>query len=369
MLKRRLLVPALLVALAGCGDPGSAVDAPPPEAVAVEGAPGADGGIARGGQGVTLRAVRSRGRLICGVNQGLIGFAYPDNRGRWRGFDVDFCRAMAAVIFNNPDAVRFQPLSSKERFTALVSGEVDVLWRNTTWTLSRDTGNGLDFAGVNYYDGQGFMVPRSLNVKSVTELNGARICVQTGTTTELTLADYFRSKGLKYEGVVVDTEDQARSNYAREACDAFTTDISQLAAARTTLANPNDHIILPEVVSKEPLGPAVRQGDSQWRDITAWTLYALLLAEEMGVTKANVDQMRANSTDPEVRRLLGVEGGMGPMMGLTNDWAYRAIKHMGNYGEIFDRNVGRGSPLKLERGINATWKSNPPGLMYAPPIR
>jgi general L-amino acid transport system substrate-binding protein len=365
---KRLAVFVLLGSLAACGNPGSAVDGPPPEAVAVDGAPAANG-PAMGGQGATLKAVKARGRLVCGVNQGLIGFAYPDNRGRWRGFDVDFCRAMAAAIFGDPNAVRFQPLSSKERFTAVVSGEVDVLWRNTTWTLSRDTGNALDFAGVNYYDGQGFMVPKSLNVHSVAELSGARICVQTGTTTELTLADYFRARGLKYEPVVVETEDQARSNYAKEACDALTTDVSQLAAARSTLSNPNDHIILPEVVSKEPLGPAVRQGDSQWRDIVSWTLYATILAEELGVTQANVDEMRRNSKDPETRRLLGVEGGMGAMMGLSDDWAYRVIKAEGNYSEIFERNIGRTSPMKLERGINALWSTDKPGLMYAPPVR
>ena len=365
---KRLATVVLIGGLAACGNPGSAVDGPAPTAPGVEGAPsGATG--APGAQGATLRTVKARGRLICGVNEGLVGFAYPDNRGRWRGFDIDFCRAMAAALFNNPDAVRFQPLSSKERFTAVVSGEVDVLWRNTTWTLSRDSGNALDFAGVNYYDGQGFMVPKSLKVKSVAELNGARICVQTGTTTELTLADYFRARGLKYEGVVVDTEDQARSNYAKEACDALTTDVSQLAAARSTLANPNDHIILPEVVSKEPLGPAVRQGDSQWRDFVAWTLYAVIRAEELGITQANVDQMRASSKDPETRRFLGVEGGMGTMMGLTDDWAYRIVKHVGNYGEIFERNIGRTSPMKLERGINAIWSTDRAGLMYAPPFR
>ncbi|MBX7247787.1 MAG: amino acid ABC transporter substrate-binding protein [Caulobacteraceae bacterium] len=365
---KRLAVFAVLGSLAACGNPGSAVDGPPPEAVAVDGAPSANG-PAMGAQGATLKTVKARRRLVCGVNQGLIGFAYPDNRGRWRGFDVDFCRAMAAAIFGDPNAVRFQPLSSKERFTAVVSGEVDVLWRNTTWTLSRDSGNALDFAGVNYYDGQGFMVPKSLNVHSVTELNGARICVQTGTTTELTLADYFRARGLKYEPVVVETEDQARANYAKEACDALTTDVSQLAAVRSTLSNPNDHIILPEVVSKEPLGPAVRQGDSQWRDIVAWTLYATILAEELGITQANVDQMRRNSKDPETRRLLGVEGGMGAMLGLSNDWAYRIIKAEGNYGEIFQRNIGRTSPMKLERGINALWSTDKPGLMYSPPVR
>ena len=364
-----LAAASLVLTLAACGDPGSAVDEPPPSAVAVEGAPSESLGTAGRGQGVTLRTVRSRGFVNCGVHPGLIGFAYTDNRGRWRGFDADFCRATAAVIFNNPNAVRFQPLSSKERFTALTSGEVDVLWRNTSWTYSRDTGNALDFPGVNYYDGQGFMVPRSLQVASATELNGARVCVQSGSTTELNLADYFRSKGLRYEGVVVDTEDQARANYAKEACDAFTADISALAAARTTMPNPNAHIILPEVISKEPLGPVVRQGDDQWADIIRWTLYALIMAEELGVTKENVDQMRASSTNPEVRRLLGVEGGLGPMLGLTNDWAYRAIKHMGNYGQIFDRNVGRSSSMKLERGLNALWTANPPGLMYAPPVR
>jgi len=365
---KRIAAIALVGLLASCKDPGSAVDGPPPAAVAVDGAPSASVGNG-GAQGATLRTVKARGRLVCGVNQGLIGFAFPDNRGRWRGFDVDFCRAVAAAVFGNPEAVRFQPLSSKERFTAVVSGEVDVLFRNTTWTLSRDTGNALDFAGVNYYDGEGFMVPKSLNVHSVAELNGARICVQTGTTTELTLADYFRARGLKYEGVVVDSEDQARANYAKEACDALTTDVSQLAAVRSTLSNPADHIILPEVISKEPLGPAVRQGDSQWRDIIAWTIYATVLAEELHITQANVDQVRATSKDPETRRLLGVEGGMGAQLGLPNDWAYKIIKAEGNYGEIFERNIGRTSPMKLERGINALWSTDKPGLMYAPPVR
>ncbi|MFN4287067.1 MAG: amino acid ABC transporter substrate-binding protein [Brevundimonas sp.] len=355
--------------LAACGDPGSAVDQSPPTAAGVEGVP--DSSLTEGARpsGQTLRTVRQRGRLHCGVHQGLVGFAYTDNRGRWRGFDVDFCRATAAAVLGNADAIRFSPLSARERFTALQSGEVDVLWRNTSWTLSRDASLGLDFGGVNYYDGQGFMVRRSLNLNSATELNGARICVQTGSTTELNLADYFRARGLRYEAVVVETEDQARSNYAREACDAFTADISALAAARTTMPNPQSHMILPEVISKEPLGPVVRQDDAQWADIVRWTLYAIVLAEELGVTSQNVDEMRRTSTNPDVRRLLGVEGGFGEMLGLGNDWAANAIRAVGNYGQIFDRNIGSGSPLDLERGLNAQWNAPRPGLMYAPPIR
>jgi general L-amino acid transport system substrate-binding protein len=366
---KRVLCAALLAGLAACKDPGSAVNEPPPVARGVEGAP--DAGLVEAGkqQGATLRVVRARGRLNCGVNVGQVGFAYTDNRGRWRGFDTDFCRAMAAAVFGDPNAVRFVPLSAKERFTALQSGEVDVLWRNTSWTFSRDTENRLDFAGINYFDGQGFMVRRSLGLASATELNGARVCVQSGSTTELNLADFFRAKGLKYVPVVVESEDQARGAYLREACDAYTADISELAAARTVLDNPTAHVILPEVISKEPLGPVVRQGDSQWADVTRWTLFATLLAEEFGVTSDNVDKMRAGSSNPEVRRLLGAEGGYGRMLGLNDDWAYRAVKAVGNYGEIFDRNLGRGSPLKLSRGLNAQWNANPPGLMYAPPMR
>jgi general L-amino acid transport system substrate-binding protein len=366
---KRILFAALLVTLSACKDPGSAVHEPPPAARGVEGAPDMSLGEAAKQQGATLRLVRARGRLNCGVNVGQVGFAYTDNRGQWRGFDVDFCRATAAAIFGDPNAVRFVPLSSKERFTALQSGEVDVLWRNTSWTFSRDSENRLDFAGINYFDGQGFMVRRSLGLNSATELNGARICVQTGSTTELNLADFFRAHGLKYVPVVVDTEDQMRNNYMREACDAYTADISELAAARSVMDNPGAHVILPEVISKEPLGPVVRQGDSQWEDVVRWTLFATLLAEEAGVTTQNVDQLRANSTNPEVRRLLGVEGGFGRLLGLGDDWAYRVVKAEGNYGQIFDRNLGRGSPLKLERGLNALWNANPPGLMYAPPLR
>lgn len=366
---RRIAAAAILLALGACGDPGSAVDDPPPAVAPVDGAPDASLAESRRATGDTVRAIKARGRVRCGVHQGLVGFAYTDNRGRWRGFDVDFCRATAAVVLGDPNKVQFVPLSSKERFAALQSGEVDVLWRNTSWTFSRDAANGLDFAGVNYFDGQGFMVRRTLNLSSATELNGARICVQTGSTTELNLADFFRTKGLRYDAVVVDTEDQARANYSREACDAFTADISALAAARTTMNNPGEHMILPEVISKEPLGPVVRQGDDQWADVVRWTLYALILAEELGVTSQNADDLRRTSTNPEVRRLLGVEGGFGAMLGVSNDWAYRAITSVGNYGQIFERNIGQGSPLKLERGLNALWTARAPGLVYAPPMR
>lgn len=365
----RLLAAAALVGLGACGDPGSAVDGPPPAAAPVKGAPAASGPAGPAAQGATLKAVKSRGRLNCGVNPNQIGFSYTDNKGDWRGFDVDFCKATAAAVSGDAKKVRFVALSATERFTALQSGEVDVLWRNTSWTFTRDADNRLDFGGINYFDGQGFLVRKSLGLASATELGGARICVQTGSTTELNLADWFRSKGLTYKPIVVDTPAAARANYNKEACDAFTADISELAAARASMDNPSAHVILPEVISKEPLGPVVRQGDNQWGDIVRWTLYALILAEEHGVTQANVDQMRKTSTDPEVRRLLGVEGGFGRMLGLDDAWAYRAIKAVGNYGEIFNRNVGPGSPLKLDRGLNALWSAPRPGLMYAPPMR
>jgi general L-amino acid transport system substrate-binding protein len=369
MIKRTLLA-ALLLTLAGCKDPGSAVNEPPPMATAIKGAP--DASLVEGVkvQGATLKAIRARGHLNCGVNTGLIGFAFTDNGGKWQGFDIDFCHATAAVIFGDPNAVRFIPLGSTERFTALQSGEVDVLWRNTSWTFSRDTGNHLDFAGINYFDGQGFLVRRSLNLHSAAELTGARICVQTGSTTELNVADFFRSKGIKYTPVVVDTEDQAHADYAREACDALTADMSELASVRTILDDPNAHMLLPEVISKEPFGPVVRQGDSQWEDVIRWTLNATLLAEELGITRENVDDVRRTSTNPEIRRLLGVEHGYGAMLGVSDDWAYRIIKNEGNYGQIFERNLGKSSALKLDRGMNALWNAQPkPGLMYAPPLR
>jgi general L-amino acid transport system substrate-binding protein len=317
----------------------------------------------------TLNAVKRRGRLNCGVHEGLIGFAYTDNRGVWRGFDVDFCRAMAAAVLGDPQAVRFVPIQIGDRFEALNSGRIDVLWRNTSWTLARDAGDGLEFAGINYYDGQGFLVRRSLNLTSATELNGARICVQRGSTTELNLADYFGARGLRYTPVLMDSETAAREAYGREDCDAFTGDVSALASGRTTLPNPQSHAILPDIISKEPLGPVVRRGDDQWTDIVRWTLNSLILAEELGVTADNARSLAEASTDPRVRRLLGVEGEYGAMLGLSESWASDAIVAVGNYGEIFDRNLGSRSPLDLARGLNAQWNATPAGQIYALPIR
>ncbi|MDQ4137213.1 MAG: amino acid ABC transporter substrate-binding protein [Pseudomonadota bacterium] len=314
----------------------------------------------------TLASVKQKGTLACGSNTGLAGFGVPDPQGNWAGFDVDFCRAIAAAVFNDPAKVRFVPLAAKDRFTALQSGEVDVLARNTTWTMSRDAQLGLEFVGVNYYDGQGFMVRKSLGVSSAKELNGASICTQQGTTTELNLADYFRANNMKYEVVAFATSDETFKAYDSGRCDAFTTDASGLYAERLRASNPDDHIVLPEIISKEPLGPSVRQGDSQWADLVRFVHNAMLNAEELGVTKANVDQMK-NSANPEIKRLLGTEGKFGESIGLTEDWAYRVIKHVGNYGEVFERNVGEGSRLKIKRGQNALWTKG--GLQYGIPIR
>jgi general L-amino acid transport system substrate-binding protein len=314
----------------------------------------------------TLNTVKSRGMLNCGANGTLAGFGLPDAQGNWTGLDVDFCRAVAAAIFNDPTKVKFSPLTAKDRFTALQSGEVDVLARNTTWTSSRDTALGLNFTGINYYDGQAFMVRKSIKVNSALELNDASVCVQQGTTTELNLADYFRANRMKFKSVTFATSNEALKAYDSARCDAYTTDASGLYAERLRLATPNDHIVLPEIISKEPLGPAVRHGDDQWFDIVKWVHFAMITAEELGITKANVDEQQ-KSDNPEVKRLLGSEGKHGEALGLTNDWAYRMIKHVGNYGEIFERNVGQGSPLKIARGLNALWTKG--GLQYAPPIR
>ena len=314
----------------------------------------------------TLNQVKARGVLQCGSNTGLAGFGQPDAQGNWSGLDVDICRAISAAIFNDPTKVKFVPLSSKDRFTALQSGEVDVLSRNTTWTMSRDTTLGLEFGPVNYYDGQGFMVRKKLKVASAMELSGASVCTQQGTTTELNLADFFRANKLKYEVVAFASSDETIKAYDAGRCDVFTTDASGLYAERLKLTNPDDHIVLPEIISKEPLGPAVRHGDNQWNDIVKWSHYAMVTAEEFGVTKANVDEMM-KSTNPEIKRLLGTEGNFGEAIGLTSDWAARIIKHVGNYGESFDRNVGAGSRLKIARGVNALWSKG--GLQYAPPIR
>jgi general L-amino acid transport system substrate-binding protein len=314
----------------------------------------------------TLNTVKSRGMLNCGSNGTLAGFGLPDSQGRWTGLDVDLCKAIAAAIFNDPSKVKFVPLTAKDRFTALQSGEVDVLARNTTWSMSRDTSLGLNFTGVNYYDGQGFIVRKALKVNSALELNDAAVCVQQGTTTELNLADYFRANKMKLKTVTFATADEALKSYDASRCDAYTTDVSGLAGERLRLANPGDHVVLPEIISKEPLGPAVRHGDDQWFDIVKWTHFIMINAEELGVTKANVDDM-LKSDNPDVKRLLGTEGKFGEALGLTNDWAVRVIKQVGNYGEVFEKNVGQGSPLKIARGLNALW--NKGGLQYAPPVR
>lgn len=314
----------------------------------------------------TLNTVKQRGVLQCGANTGLAGFGVPDAQGNWAGLDVDYCRAISAAIFNDPAKVKFVPLSAKDRFTALQSGEVDVLVRNSTWTMSRDTSLGLNFTGVNYYDGQGFMVRKKLGVSSALELNGASVCTQQGTTTELNLSDFFRANKIKYEVVAFASSDETVKAYDAGRCDAFTTDASGLYAERLKLTNPDEHIVLPEIISKEPLGPSVRHGDDTWLDLVKWVHFAMLNAEELGVTKANVDQM-LKSENPEIKRLLGVEGKFGETIGLTNDWIFRIVKHVGNYGESFERNVGEGSRLKIKRGQNALWSKG--GLQYAPPVR
>lgn len=314
----------------------------------------------------TLEQVKQKGFLQCGSNTGLAGFGVPDDKGVWTGLDVDYCRAIAAAVFNDPTKVKFVPLSAKDRFTALQSGEVDVLVRNTTWTMSRDTATGLNFAAINYYDGQGFMVRKKLNIASALELSGASVCTQQGTTTELNLADYFRANKMKFEAVVFATADETVKAYDAGRCDAFTTDASGLYAERLKLTNPDEHIVLPEIISKEPLGPAVRRGDDQWFSLVKWIHYAMVNAEELGVGQKNVDQM-LTSDNPEIKRLLGTDGKFGEGIGLTNDWVVRILKHVGNYGESFERNVGQGSRLKIARGVNALWSKG--GLQYAPPIR
>ncbi len=314
----------------------------------------------------TLKAVKDRGMLNCGANGTLAGFGLPDAQGKWTGLDVDVCRAVAAAIFDDPNKVKFTPLSAKDRFTALQSGEIDVLSRNTTWTSSRDTSLGLNFTGVDYYDGQGFMVRKALKVNSALELNGASVCVQQGTTTELNLADYFRAHKMQLKTVTFATANEAVKSYDAGRCDAYTTDASGLYAERLRLANPDDHIILPEIISKEPLGPVVRHGDDQWFDIVKWVLFAMINAEELGITQKNVDEMM-KSTNPSIKRFVGTEGNYGEQLGLTKDWAVRIVKAVGNYGEAFERNVGKDSPLKIDRGLNKLWDKG--GIQYAPPIR
>jgi general L-amino acid transport system substrate-binding protein len=320
----------------------------------------------------TLDDVKTKGFVQCGVSQGLPGFSNPDAQNNWTGLDVDFCRALAAAIFNDPTKVKFSPLSAKERFTALQSGEVDLLSRNTTWTMGRDTSLGLKFAGVMYYDGQGFMVRKSLGVDSALKLDGATVCTNTGTTTELNLADFFKAHDMKYQVVAIEDANQVVKAYDEGRCDIFTTDQSGLYAERLKFKNPDEHVVLPEIISKEPLGPVVRQGDDAWFNVVKWTYYALLNAEELGITQANVDQMKT-STNPEIQRVLGVKNadgsaaGFGTGIGLDEEWIVQIVKAVGNYGEIFERNVGLNTPLKIARGKNALWKDG--GLQYAPPIR
>jgi general L-amino acid transport system substrate-binding protein len=313
-----------------------------------------------------LDTIKQRGSLNCGANGQLPGFGLPDAQGNWTGLDVDLCRAISAAIFNDASKVKFIPLTAKDRFTALQTGDVDVLIRNTTWTLLRDTQLGLNATGINYYDGQGFIVRKGLKVNSALELNDATICVQQGTTTELNLADYFRANKMKLRSVTFGTLDEAVRAYETDRCNAFTTDASGLYSVRLKLAKPDDHVVLPEIISKEPLGPFVRHGDDQWFDIVKWILFAMLNAEELNVTKANVDE-QMKSDNPEIKRLLGTEDNFGERLGLTKDWAHRIVKQVGNYGEVFDRNVGQSSPLKIARGLNALWTKG--GIQYAPPIR
>jgi general L-amino acid transport system substrate-binding protein len=312
----------------------------------------------------TLDAVKSKGYVQCGVNTGLAGFSQPDSRGVWKGLDVDSCRAVAAAVFGDHSKVRYTPLTAQQRFTALQSGEVDILSRNTTWTITRDTSLGLNFVGVTYYDGQGFMVPKKLNVKSAKQLNGATICVQPGTTTELNLADYFRANRMNFKPVVIEKLEEVTNAYFSGRCDVFTTDVSGLVSTRGSRApNPADHIILPEVISKEPLGPVVRHGDDRWFDVVKWAVFAMLEAEEMGLSSKNIDQ-NLNSTNPAIQRFVGATGDIGKMLALDNRWAYNVIKQVGNYGESFEANL---TPLGFERGINNLWTKG--GLMYAPPVR
>ncbi|MDP6429365.1 MAG: amino acid ABC transporter substrate-binding protein [Rhodospirillales bacterium] len=316
----------------------------------------------------TLDDVRKRGHLQCGINTGLPGFAAPDDKGVWRGFDVDFCRAVTAAVFGDASKVKYTNLTGKTRFTALRSGEIDLLSRNTTWTFSRDVDLQLTFVGVNYYDGQGFMVPKGLNVNSAKKLGGASVCIQTGTTTELNLADYFRGNGMKYEPVPIETNAEARTNYLAGRCDVYTTDASGLSATRASLDKPDAHVVLPEIISKEPLGPLVRQGDDQWADIARWTLNVLIAAEELGITSKNVKSLAGGTKNPEINRLLGSKKLQGrEALGLSADWAVNVISQVGNYGEIFEANLGPKTALGIGRGHNAQWKDG--GLLYAPPFR
>ncbi len=370
MTKRIFYVLGVLVVLgmllAACGSSGQSSNAPQAVKtviVTVE----AKGGNTPSGYGATLKAVKERGHLICGVNAQLPGFGYVDDQGNYKGFDVDFCHAVAAAIFGDPNKVEFRPLTAKERFTALQTGEIDVLIRNTTWTLTRDTELGANFAATTFYDGQGIMVRKDSGINKLEDLEGAKICVATGTTTELNLADQMAAHNIDYTPVVFETADQVFGAYEEGRCDAVTTDKSGLVSRRVTLKNPDAHKILDITLSKEPLGPVVRQGDDQWFDIINWVVFATFTGEEEGITSKNVDEIKATTKNPNVKKFLGLEGEMGQKLGLSDDWAYNIIKMVGNYAEIYDRNLGPGTPFNLPRGLNASWKDG--GLLYAPPIR
>jgi general L-amino acid transport system substrate-binding protein len=365
---RRLAATAIFsLGLAACEPrqveaPASA--APPPKV-----GPAASATVYKPAASPTLGAVRRRGYVACGIHPGLPGFALRDVRGEWRGFDVDVCRAVAAAVLGDAGKVRFTPISAQDRFGALQKGRIDLLSRNTSWTFARDAALGLSFPAVTYYDGQGFLAPKALALSSAEELSGARICLLGGTASAGNLADYLGARGVRYKPVVVTSEEEARRLYENDGCDAITADISALAASRSVLNSPNAHVILPNVISKEPLGPVVRQDDPVWADIVRWTIFAVVLGEELGLTSKTVEQARETASDPETRRLLGVEGDLGPLLGLPRDWAYQVIRQVGAYHEIFRRDVGVDSPLRLDRGLNALWNAPKPGLMYAPPMR
>ncbi|MGB0660907.1 MAG: amino acid ABC transporter substrate-binding protein [Mangrovicoccus sp.] len=315
----------------------------------------------------TLDDVKANGVLKCGISTGLVGFASQDANDQWEGFDVSICQAVAAAVFGDPTKVEYRPVTNKERFEVLNSGDIDMLSRNTTWTFSRDVDLALEFAGVNYYDGQGFMVPTALEVSSAKELDGAKVCIQAGTTTELNLADFFRTNNISYQPISITTASEAQQAYLAGRCDVYTTDASGLAATRAAFEAPSEHVVLPEIISKEPLGPLVRHGDNEWGDVVRWSLNALIAAEELGITSANIDELAAGTDNPEINRMLGTEGTLGAMLGLEADWAMNVIKANGNYGEIFEKFIGENTPIGLARGLNAQWTQG--GLLYAPPFR
>ena len=366
MIRRLAAIGVVATSLAACDAPRPAEKAPPP-ATSTQVATVQPGYEAA--KSPTLAAVRKRGYVACGVNQGLPGFALKDARGEWRGFDVDICRALAAAALGDAEKVRFTAIPATDRFGALQKGQIDILSRNTSQTFARAAGLGVSFPVTTYYDGQGFLAPRTLGLTSAQELAGARVCVQGATASAGNVEDYFRVRGLQFRPVMAKSEVEARELYQNDSCDVFTADVSALAAARSVLNNPGAHVILPDVISKEPLGPVVRRDDPVWGEIVRWTVYATILAEELGLTSRTVEQTRETATDPETRRLLGLEGDLGPLLGLKRDWAYQVIKQVGAYHEIFRRDLGADSALQLDRGLNALWSAPKPGLMYAPPMR